>query len=205
MKQLLTSIFLSVSIHLLAQLPSECIEFKNGQTNKYTSDGSGKSQGLKFSIKYPQSYSSKEGERPHIARKFSSGGEKCDIVITILKLPEAPSASEKKDALSKSSLLEMVPSTAKALTATDGLIIDGEPAGFIEHYMNRKANAGEQTVTIRAYSRVYCIFYKDYLIQISFGVGSTTANDASLKARFDNYKFLFSYVINSFVILSKWQ
>lgn len=205
MKQSLTFIFLSLSIQLIAQLPSECIEFKNGQTSKFTSDGSGKSQGLKFSIKYPQSYTPKEGERPHIVKKFNGGGEKCDIVITILKLPQTPSPSEKKEMLSKSSLLEMAAYPMKALTATDGLIIDGESAGFVEFYMTRKANAADQNVTLRAFSRMYCISYKSYLIQITFGVGSTISSESALKTRFDNYKYLFSYVVNSFVILSKWQ
>lgn len=205
MKYTITAFILSSCITCFGQLPSECLEFKNGQTHKYVSDGSGKSQGLKFSIKYPQSYSAKEGERPHIVKKFNSGGEKCDIVITILKLPQTPSPSEKKDMLSKPSLLDMASYPMKALTATDGLIIDGETAGFVEFYMTRKANAGDQTVTLRAYSRMYCILYKSYLIQITFGVGSTTASESTLKARFNNYKYLFSYVVNSFVILSKWQ
>jgi hypothetical protein len=205
MKHIFVLLFLALCNKCFGQPPSECTEFRNGQITKYVSDGSGKSRGLKFSIKYPKSYTSLEGERPHIVRKFNGGGEKCDIVIQIQQLPQIPSLSEKMEILSKSSLLEMASSPIKALTATDGLIIDGESAGFVEFYMTRKANVGDQTVTLRAYSRMYCVIYKSYFIQITFGVGSTTANESALKIRFDNYKYLFSYVVNSFIILSKWQ
>lgn len=198
-------LFCFVSLIALGQIPSDIFEFKNGQTKKYTSDGSGKSQGLKFSIKYPQSYKAKEGDRPHVVQKFQNPNNDCDIVVVVMKLPQAYSTSEKRELLSKQSMQDMLPETAKLVSATDGLIVEGEPAGFVESYMQRKAVAGDRTVTIRAYSRMYCIVYKDFLIQITFGVGSVSLSESAIKQKFDSYKALFSYVINSFILISKWQ
>jgi hypothetical protein len=198
-------IFLSfATLNSLGQIPFDIIEFKNGQTKKFTSDGSGKSQGLKFSIKYPQSYNAKEGDRPHIVQKFFNSNNDCDIVVLVMKLPAALSKKEQLEALSKSELMSMAPSTAKALNATDGLIIDGEVSGFLETYMVRKANAGNTNVTLRVYSRVYYILYKDYMIQVTFGIASTSLSESLLRQKFETYKILFSQVMNSFLILSKW-
>jgi len=200
----LITLFL-VSINSVGQIPSDILEFKNGQTQKFTSDGSGKSQGLKFSIKYPQSYKAKEGDRPHVVQKFQNSNNDCDIIVIVMKLPQEYSTSEKRELLSKQSMQDMLPETAKLVGATDGLIIEGEPAGFIESYLQRKTVVGDQTITVRAYSRMYCMVYKNFLIQINFGVGSVTQSDLALKQKFDSYKALFSYVVNSFILISKWQ
>jgi hypothetical protein len=47
-------------------------EFADGFRQRYQTDGSGKSQGIKVNLQLPKSWLAKDGERPHIVQKWIS-------------------------------------------------------------------------------------------------------------------------------------
>jgi hypothetical protein len=47
-------------------------ELTDGFRQRYQTDGGGKSQGIKLKLQLPRSWVAKEGERPHIVKKWSS-------------------------------------------------------------------------------------------------------------------------------------
>jgi hypothetical protein len=47
-------------------------EFADGFRQRYQTDGTGKSQGIKINLQLPRSWAGKDGERPHIAQKWVS-------------------------------------------------------------------------------------------------------------------------------------
>ena len=55
---------------------SELEDFQNGNVKKFISNGTGKADGLKFSVKYPYNYTSVDGDRPHVIRKFYNKDER---------------------------------------------------------------------------------------------------------------------------------
>jgi hypothetical protein len=49
-------------------------EFLDGFRQRFRTDGTGKAQGIKLTLQLPRSWLSREGERPHIVRKWTSEG-----------------------------------------------------------------------------------------------------------------------------------
>lgn len=47
-------------------------EFVEGFRQRFQTDGSGKSQGIKINLQLPKSWTAKDGERPHIVQKWAS-------------------------------------------------------------------------------------------------------------------------------------
>lgn len=49
-------------------------EFSDGFRERFQTDGTGKSQGLRLTLQLPRSWQAQEGERPHIVKKWISEG-----------------------------------------------------------------------------------------------------------------------------------
>lgn len=57
-------------------------EFTDGFRQRYKTDGTGKSQGLKMNLQLPRSWLGKDGERPHIVQKWvSENGTGLEIIL----------------------------------------------------------------------------------------------------------------------------
>lgn len=184
-------------------LSSDLIEMQNGSVETFISDGKGKSEGLKFSVEYPKTYMSVDGDRPHIVKKFKKN--ECQISITVMNLGYIPDKEEKKYALSRQGRIETLPQNVELLDFVGGLIIDGEDCSFVEYYGKRETNIGKDVITLQAFSRLYQILYDKYLIQIQFAVGSGTSSKENLEKEFSSHKSFFSCVMSSFIIISKWD
>ncbi|MCX7192419.1 MAG: hypothetical protein NTY60_02135 [Proteobacteria bacterium] len=60
-------------------------EFSDGFRQRYQTDGTGKSQGIKLKLQLPRSWLGKDGERPHIAQKWmSENGTGLNIIMLII-------------------------------------------------------------------------------------------------------------------------
>lgn len=56
-------------------------EFADGFRQRYRTDGTGKSQGIKIALQLPRSWAGKDGERPHIVQKWvSENGTGLEII-----------------------------------------------------------------------------------------------------------------------------
>ena len=59
-------------------------DFRGNQALRFDSRGHAKAQGLNFTIRYPRSWTIKEGERPHVVQNFVStdgSGANCNIIV----------------------------------------------------------------------------------------------------------------------------
>lgn len=78
-----------------AQTPAA--EFLDGFRQRFSTDGTGKAQGIRLKLQLPQSWLAKEGERPHIVKKWTNEGG-TGLSIVMLEIRDAggqtPSARE---------------------------------------------------------------------------------------------------------------
>lgn len=62
---------------------SPAAEFGNGFRQRFRTDGTGKSQGVRLILQLPRSWLAKEGERPHIVQKWISEGGTGNTIIML--------------------------------------------------------------------------------------------------------------------------
>lgn len=185
-------------------------EFLDGFKTRFSSDGSGKAKGIRFHLDYPKSWSSAEGNRPNIARKFVSqngrGLEMIMVVVMSLPVPPGQKPTDKEieemaaEVATPKELKEMLPDGAN-FVAGGPLRLDGRP-GFFQKY-SLKQQQLDYTLSSMVVS--YTAYYQTTMIQIQCQVSSPEKDDQSLKQHFDKFEPLFKLVANSLVIDSQWK
>ena len=172
-------------------------EMSNGFTNKFVTDGTGKSKGVKLQIEHPRSWASLEGERPNIVRKFvSERGRGLEVaLITVKALPagERLTPSDIEDAFSAFGLRAFLPPGARFVSGRR-INFDGLPGALVE-FRVRTDRMGKE---IRMRGLFYVTFYSDRTISLLF---STSDEDATY-ARFEP---LFHAMANSVIILNQYE
>lgn len=182
-------------------LSNPVFEFLNGNTSKFVCDGLDKGKGLKFSIKYPQSWKSEEGNRPHIVRKFSDIDLSTSFMFILNKFDAQPSKEDIQTFLGSEFAKEMIPSGGSYIQS-EQTVIEGEPAMVLDYHMRRE----KLGVTYKVRMRTYSIIYKSYLLQVQFAVSQNPLESPEdLNSKFDLYEPLFNSIINSLILISKWE
>jgi hypothetical protein len=177
-------------------------QFQEGKTIKFTVLGHAKSKGANFSIKYPQSWMAKEGERPNMVQNFVSdngkGSEVANITTKALPPGEPFNEAYAKSALSPQALVSLVPkggSLVRAISTT----IDGELAGLAEYGIHQQAAGME----FDSYHMSVAFWQHHTLVIVSFVVFGTSAADAA--QRFEAFRPLFTLMLTSIVFDGKWK
>ncbi len=201
-KHLLNVILLISTLASFSQAAKDIEDFLTNKTSKFSTDGTGNSLGLKFSIKYPSSYSLSETRHPHVVAHISSGVS-CACAILVNKSPETILSNEKIAACSNAVLKESIPAGAIYLSSQSGIKVEGETAGYVEYYMTRNIDKGDVVTPYHYYMREYIIYYKDYRIDVGFSIYSE--NKQTCLNLFNSYKQFFSLEMSSFILLSKWN
>lgn len=180
----------------------EIVEFNEGKTKTFTSGGIGNSKGLNFSIKFPESYTAYEGSGTNVVQKFSGSNFNCDVKLIVIKLPKALTLADKLNYLSEDRLQAMAQQAGMELVASrTELKAAGEMAAYVEVYNEAEQNG----LKFRMYSRLYYILTSNYLVQVNFDVGDGHITKNELRGRFNCYGPLFTKMINSFVLNSKYD
>jgi hypothetical protein len=190
----------SAGEQLESTAPSSLIIPRASSADSYTSfstEGHPKAQGLGITLKNPSSWVAREGERPHIVKKFvdSENGQIC--LLTIAKLPAGiPYAISE---FQHSDLIDALPEGAEflfgALTKLDSL-----PAMQIGYKMTQE-QAGTPITT---YGVMYATAYDRKIIQMICGVFALS-DTPSLRHRFSKYQPLYQIVANSLVVQNQWS
>jgi len=185
-------------------------EFLDGFKARFTSDGSGKAKGVRFHLDYPKSWSSADGNRPNIVRKFvSQNGRGFEMIMVLVKsLPLSPGQKltdkDIEDMVAElatpKELKENLPDGASFVSGGP-LRLDARP-GFYQKY-SVKQQWLDSTISLLYVS--YTLYYRTSVIQIQCQVGSEAKEEQSLKQRFERFEPLFKLVANSFVIESQWK
>ena len=185
-------------------------EFLDGFEARFTSDGSGKSKGVRFHLDYPRSWSSADGNRPNIVRKLVSqngrGFEMIMVVVKSLSLPPGQKLTDKDieemvaEVATPKELKEMLPDGASFVSGGP-LRLDGRP-GFYQKYSLKQQRLD---FTFSSIAVSYTVYYQTSIIQIQCQVSSEAKEEQSLEQRFERFEPLFKLVANSFVIQSQWK
>ena len=194
-------ILLFTALDLSGQI--DITDFKNGKTKICTSDGTGKSKGLKFQFKYPSAWNEYEADRPNIAKKLGYRNGEIQAMVYVYKLNKYPSQNEKKQILSEEGIKYLLSNPnyeyENVITSLN-LKIDGEDATSLAYEM--KIKRLDQTALHKSLS--YLIVYKDYQVIISFGI-TTLDKDFDVQTTYLTYEPLFKLMASSFVIISKYE
>jgi hypothetical protein len=184
-------------------------EFADGYKARFTSDGSGKAKGVRFHLDYPKSWSSADGDRPNIVRKFRSQNGRGFEMITVSVMPLFPPGQKLTDKeveemfaefATPKGLKEMLPDGA-SFVAGGPIRLDGRPGIFQKYYHKWQ----QLDLTLSSRTVTYTGYYQTSMIQIQCMVTSEAKDEQNQKQRFDKLEPLFKLVANSFVIESQWK
>ena len=203
-------IFLCIILNTFTQVYSQDEDFtlwKEGKTFIYNTTGHLKSKGLNLSVKFPNNWTALEGNRPNIVQKFYHNNKPFVTALIIVKTFETPPTSEEMiDLQTESQIKTLIPKGGTHIKSNTGLIIDGETAFSIEYKLERKAENNVTGLDFNGYIIIYYIIFKNYLIALQFCVtNDITKQDEDINAKFEEHKLAFKRIVNSVIILSKWQ
>ncbi|TXB66185.1 hypothetical protein FRY74_06325 [Vicingus serpentipes] len=176
----------------------EYIEFKKGQYTKYNCKGEGSANGLNFSIKYPNTWILKDGDRPHIVKNIM--GKLEGLVIYVNKLSESDLPKEDVSEFFTLEGLKYIIGVDEFDSYDLNQEIDGIRTACV--YFN--TNIKRLDTEIKSKNLVYLMIYKNYLIQLHFSVTAPPPFSNFFEKKFKRYEGLFKLMANSFIINSQW-
>lgn len=185
-------------------LKNPTLEFTDGFKSRFSSKDNEKAKGVDFHLDLPQSWLSKEGNRPNIVQKFISqnGHGLAMALVLVLELPEVSNISEEdiKELAQSDESKEMLPKNSQFINS--GFIkIDGLPGIYQEYKLSQMQLDTELLLHTAAYN----VYYKNYMIRIECSVGSNKDQEKDTDSVFMKYKELFKLVAGSLVVQSQWK
>lgn len=161
-----------------------------------------KSEGLDMKVSYPCHWQMKDGDRPHVVKKFSrlSDGQtlvNCMVIIT--KLPKEPTVEEVNGLFTEESLKSFLDEGKDKYISGRKVSIDGQTAAEIIFETSRVT----PVANIEMKALEYIIFYKNYYVRLQYMTGSQEAAEA--KKLFDENKQLFALLAMKTILVSKWK
>ena len=195
-----------VNIYCQTEEEKSVKEFSSGQRNKFSSNGEGKSQGLKIHIKYPKSWTSKEGDRPHVLRKFVQSDNYALAIVVVQKAEKEFSQAEINELMTTEGLQSSLPKGGLYISSNPNLKIDNLKAGSIEYSLIT------ERVDKKLYTHVlqYVVIYKDYILTLQFsvadinGLNAVAQSKATVDKRYKIIYPLFWEMFNNLVIDNVW-
>jgi hypothetical protein len=206
MKQTISLLSILLLLTNLTQAQTEekksVSEFNSGRVSKFSSYGQGKSQGLKIHFKYPKSWESIEGERPHVVRKFAQSDDYVLALILVKKQEQTFSQSEISEVFTTGGLKSIIPSSGTYISSNGNLKIEGLQTGSVEF-----TNSGlRMNRPFFSYNLNYLFFYKQYFINVQFMViNKIGETNSSVTNRYETVKPLLEQMFNSIVIDNIWD
>ena len=163
----------------------------------YETDGTGKSKQIKIKLSYPCDWEAKEGERPNIVQKFSSGGK--SIMLLIKMVPDEVPNNQLKILLEPSTIREGLEDYN--VISVRKTIIDGLQAIEAIYDADTERPIGNM------YQKMcqYTFLYKRYYINIVYGIAGMSADKASIKKDFDETLKGFQALSMKTVVLSQYK
>ncbi|MBE2897161.1 hypothetical protein HPC38_09820 [Pasteurellaceae bacterium HPA106] len=180
------------------------VEEFNSNTYTYNNDGAGKAQGIKFSLKIPKSWEAKDGNRPHVVKKFinKQGDTFAVYLVLIHSIPDLDdpdirlSKSDIKEFLSdENNLKDFVPNNAQILGS--GPITLETLNGF---WLKTKIYQERLGYKIDMYSTSFVIPYKGKLIILQGIIPNQKPGKSISKKEMDIYELAFYLITNSLVL-----
>jgi hypothetical protein len=173
-------------------------EFLDGFRQRYKTDGTGKSQGLRFHLQLPRSWLIKEGERPHIVQKWvSEGGTGLSNIILMVQDTggETLSRAEADQFVRSGEIRTSVPDGAKFIDG--GAFSQERSAGYWIDMAMPQERAG-----MKMYSRgrMYVLFFRGKGISLMCMAASAETEEVKVTAAAVKLNPLCQQVMNSVVL-----
>lgn len=178
---------------------NEFKEFTKGNYYQYSSNGEGKSLGIKFTVKYPTTWKSTEGDRPHIPQKFMGKYE--SLIIYINKINDTVFSQETVNLIYTREGLQQLLGVDSFIKYDLNQQIDGIRAATAIFYAKTKRLDFE----IFTKNLAYVMIYKNYIIKLHFILSTNPSNKFLVDQQYKTYEPLFRLMANSFVLISQWE
>lgn len=171
-------------------------------TQTFSTEGHPKSNGVIFTIKYPNEWKLLEGERPHVIQSIKNPSG--DIAVTILTRDMGNEYTPtKEDLISIFSSDEYKKSFPAGSTfiSSETTEIEGEPAGTIEY------TTLLERVGVKLYSHVWQVNFiqNNVFVSISFSVSGFSGTEKDVEDTFLKGMPLFMLMVNSIVFPHKYK
>ena len=173
-------------------------EFSDGHRQRYRTDGTGKSQGINLSLQLPRSWAAKEGERPHIVKKWvSENGTGLEIILLDIRDARGynPSKKEIEAFVRSGEVKEMVPEGAEYV-ASGNFTLEMRTGYWIQ--MASQIERAE----MKFYQNVlmYHFFFQGKAIGLMCQAGGPETEKIRVNETFKRIRPLCQQVLNSLVL-----
>ena len=173
----------------------ELNEILQKKIKNYRSEGLGKSQGLKFSITYPASYSLEDINNANVVKGFSSPRQDLMYIVGINKMEQKITKSESANMLSRQNMeltISLVNSSSKFISYRGNFQLSGLDAAYVDFNTTIEG--------MNSYSRMYFIIHDNYFVSINFYVFLDEKTLSVDKQRINDYQELFDKISATFKI-----
>ncbi len=184
------------------------LEFSEGFSREYLSDGGGKAQGLKIAIRYPMSWEASEGRRPHILQKFqSSGGNGPAFASVVVNPLPSDIPSGEIDITPAEDLARSLFSEWQAVLFSEAEMIDYGKAQLNTGptiWIELKGTTERLGTSIQMYTLVFLVEYERKMVTLGF---STTGqgDESTAEDSFNRHAKLFKLMLNTFDIYNRYD
>jgi hypothetical protein len=177
-------------------------EFADGYRQRYQTDGSGKSQGIKLKLQLPRSWAAKEGERPHIVKKWvSENGTGLEIILLDIRDAQGynPTKKEIEEFVRSGEVKETVPEAA-TYVASGTFTIEMRTGYWVQMAMliERAEMKGYQDVLM------YQFFFRGKVVGLMCQAGGPETEKPKVNEAFKRIRPLCQQVLNSLVLLQAY-
>lgn len=177
-------------------------EFIDGYKQHYQTDGAGKSRGIILNLQLPKSWSSQDGERPHIVKKWTSeNGSGSEMIMLDIRNIGENITHKEIELLLNSSQIKSLPPPRFSYINSGKITLEGRP-GYWIHMTGSRERMG-----IKLYQS--SLIYQIFLHKKTIGINCITAGLESDQAQVDNKARriapLCKQVVNSLIINNLYQ
>ena len=173
-------------------------EFGDGFRQRFQTDGSGKSQGIKINLQLPKSWTGKDGERPHIVQKWVSlNSEYFEIIQLIVMDAEGynPSKQEMLQFVANGEAKSAIPDGSTYVAS--GHFSAEKQTGY---WVEMKMPVERAGFTMYQETLMYQLFFRGKGIAILCSTGGKVDEPLKVAEAFKRMKPLCQQVLNSLVL-----
>lgn len=173
-------------------------ELADGFHQRFDTDGTGRARGIRLSLRLPRSWIARDGERPHIVKKWTSeGGTGREIVMLDVRDAEGyePDKREIERFLRSGEVKEVVPEGA-ALIASGAFTVEGRPGYWADMRLR------QERVGVALYQRMlmYQLFFRGRAIGVMCQTVGSPREAARVDESLSRLRPVCQQVVNSLVL-----
>ena len=175
-------------------------EFLDGHVKRFSSDGSGKSLGARFTLKVPISWESADGVRPNVVTKWVSenGNGPNTVMVQVWSMGgEEVTAQDVREFATPASIKSLIPDIGEVISSKS-FVHEGNPAVVMDYRM--KVDRVGILRSTRAQS--YMIYTKNAAINLTCMTVVAEANNSQVDAKFNPMKPVCLQIANSLTLFN---